>query len=523
MYGVVVRKPSGGTLQRFMVALDIPGLTLLSYTFLLVIIEAAMHHEQFDNSNESGTLMSEEFNETAYPTALILLTSIMLVMACLWLKKLNAIGSLASTAVGSISMGKAIAAMIEVKSLDEPQRDHRLFLYNLVACTILGLIIRAPYLLLTPVQARAPSTQLVRPGSRSLLRNDGTPRYANKVIIVYCGIILPVAIALAVTTILVPVFDTLFGDKGFYRSSPPLSESFGYSIASWGLSVLFMLRYFVPEHGFQSWRKLSVAAFILGALLLITAPSTPFPRDNSRPNVFASVSSLGNGIVWEQTRGAWGLVSSVSAVLLALTGPLRLDTKLNRRAKELTHTMRAAVFSLMLGCGLSWFLTKQIAEDLSSIELVIVSSLTTVISFLLTFSAVLLHTTNGRDLDESLRVGQLSIATSFLLLVVMVVFDVAIHGKIDGFRVGGCHSIVSLTCSVFLLIVSIATKSRKKKDQRTRALNNVCTTLSWLAAIVAIYGSFGLASIGVNSNYKYVMGIPVRHTLNDCILLHRRP
>jgi hypothetical protein len=503
MYSVVTRRPSvttslGQTVTREMkIVTDFPGMMLLIYSLLLVVIEGAMHYDK-----------REETNETAYPKDLIFTTSIILLLLALKLQRDGAIGSLSATAVGSVSISKTISMLAGTKSLVATQNGHKLFLYNLVICILFCFVVSVPYLLLTPARSSNAVVSSVVKKSRNLSTKGEVKSNQDAVVICYCGVILPVALSSVVPTIIMPAIETLCRDT-YYRSLPTYSESFGYSIFSWGVTTLMVLRYSLPEGGLQGWRKIACAAFILGALLLIVGPITPFAREGANRNSFYPLSRVGIGRSKRDINGAWGLIAATISILLSFAGPLRLASSRGCKSNESTNTKRAVIFSLLFGSGLSWFLTNQLVEDLTWREFVCVSLSTSLIGFLHTFSSILIYNVDGNNSERLIRTAHKSIATSFILVIFMILIDMFIHGKIEGFRPGGGHSVNLITCSTFLSLLSFATKATKKQNRRLSQLVNTSSTISWLAAIVAIYSSFGLVGVGVRSSYRFVIGIPV--------------
>jgi len=73
---------------------------------------------------------------------------------------------------------------------------------------------------------------------------------------------------------------------------------------------------------------------------------------------------------------------------------------------------------------------------------------------------------------------------------------------------GSWYTSLLLTSCLFLFLISYVTKLRRKRTNRTRHLANKCSIISWLEAIFTIYGYFGIASIDVKSEWKYIFDIP---------------
>ena len=476
---------------------NITSIMLGIYTFLLFIIEASLYHDKGETTADEET----------YSEALIFGTGAILGVTVIWLKRLNTIGSFAALAIISVILSKATASMIEMQSLDEIQKDHEKFILDALVCMAFCLTIGAPYFVLDPVLANSHSSRSKQAyGRSSPLSNsemvvyvNGEARFPVLPVIVYCGILLPCLLAVTVPRILIPLSARLFGSDNICNPLPQFSNVMGYSLLLWGLLVLFMLRYYAPDGGFQCWRRSASASFIFGTALLSFAPTAILPfMTKADGDPYSSMSSLSSTMV-QEVKGAWGLLSVIVSVLLALTCPLHLRSKISSKI----------VFSCMFGCGISYFITSQLAENLSPKKFAYTIFTTSFTAFVQAFSSVKVYTADTRSIPKTIKFVRTSTAASLFFSLLIWVIDSTTCGKLKGLELGSPHSVQLLIVGLFLFVTSLAAKVRKKKERQLSRLKNACAFLSWATVIFTIYGSFGIASVGVHSRMKMMLGLPV--------------
>ena len=501
VYSAVSLKLSRGSTRRRPTVFNATSTMLIIYTFLLFFIESALYHD-------NGETISDE---EMYSKTLILSTSAILGVTILWLKHLDIVGSFSAVAIVSALLSKAIAVIIEIQSLDDIKKDHQKFLLDALVCMAFCWTVSAPYFILHPVQVGVHRSISRHTGGRSssysnnemVIYVNGEARYPYVAVVVYCGIILPFLLAVTLSRVFMPLSARLFQEQNISNPSLRSSDTLGYALLLWGLFVVFMLRYVSPEGGFQSWRKCAAVSSIIGTLIVFFAPAMPFTRTTSE-NPYFSMSSLSNAMA-QELKGVWGLVSLSLAVLLALTGPLRLRSK--RSSKESFGKIRAVVFSSMFGCGLSYFLVSQLSDNLSAKKSAYVLVSSSLSAFVQTYSSVEVYTT--QLIPKTIRFVRTGTIFSVFSVFFMVILECTLCGKLTGFELGSPPSIQLFTMIPLLLLIAFAAKIRKKNDSQMKQLQNTYTFLSWIAAVLTIYGSFGLASVGVHSKMKMLLGVPV--------------
>ena len=490
--------------RRDPTAFNATSTMLIIYTFFLFFIESALYHDK-------GETISDE---EKYSKTLIISTSAILGVTVLWLRHLEVVGSFSVVTIVSALLSKAVAAIIEIQSLDDIMKDHQKFLLDALVCMAFCWTISAPYFILHPFQVGVHRSTSRHAGGRSssysnndmVIYVNGEARYPYVAVVVYCGILLPCLLAVTVSRVFLPLIARLFQDQNISNPSLQSSDTLGYSLLLWGLFVLFILRYFSPEGGFQSWRKCAAVSSIIGTLIVFFAPALPFTRTTSE-NPYLLMSSLSNVMV-QEFKGVWGLMSLSLAVLLALNGPLRLHSKRSSK-QSLQGKMRAIVFSSMFGCGMSYFLVSQLSENLSAKKSAYVLISSSLSAFVQTYSSVEVYTTELTP--KTIRFICTGTTFSLCSVVFMVILECTMSGKLKGFELGSPPSIQLFTMVPFLLLIAFAAKMSKKNDSQMKQLQNTYTFLAWIAALLAIYGSFGLASVGVHSKMKMLLGVPVSY------------
>ena len=464
------------------------------YTGLLFLVEASLYHDKGETSVDVDQ----------YPKGLIFATSALLGLAVVWLKHLGSIGIFTMLTVISVMLSKATAAMIEIQSLDEIQKDHEKFIIDALVCMALCLTIGAPYFAMSPVQVKSHSIrtklrkQWTSPFNQSnmVVYVNGEARYPVLAVAVYCGILLPCLLAVSVPRILVPFIAQLFGSNCVYNPLLQFSNTMGYSLLLWGVLVLFLLKYHAPDGGFHYWRRFASASFIFGTSLLSFAPTSfLLLTTKTSADPYSSMSSLSSGT---EVKGAWGLLSVIASVLLALSCPHRLSSKTNSKI----------IFSCMFGCGLSYFITSQLAEDLSPRKFAYAIISTSFTAFVQTLSSVEVYTAT-KFIPRTIKFVRTSTAVSLCVSMSMWALDSTKCGKLKGLELGSLHSIQLSTLALFLFLTALSAKIRKKKEIQLNRLQNTHAFLSWAILISTIYGSFGLASVGVHSRLKMIFGLPV--------------
>lgn len=455
------------------------------YSFLLAVFEGAAYFQI----------------EITYPRTTIYITSAILLCLAIKLRLDHAIGNCSATAVGSISVGKTISLLPEAGNRIV-QNGHKLFLRNIVIWTLFSFSIAAPYFFLAPISSSSNNRNSMIKKHRHFSKTNKHKMDVYTLLMCYCGFISPIAILSVIPIIIMPAVGGIFGHT-YYRSLPTYSESFGYSLFTWGLSTLGVLRYCLPEGGLRGLRKAACAAFVLGSLLIIVGPGLLLARERAHTNSFYLVSSSEISMQRREINGAWGLVSVMASLILCFFGYIDIPAKPRR------HVGWAHVLSILFGSGLAWFLTNQLVEHMAQAELVFVSFSTSLIGYLQSYSTILIYNADSTSANSVINIALQNGFGSLMLLVIMVLVDFSIHGKVQGFRLGGGHTASLISFSTFLFILCIVTKLNNKVKGGLNMLVNISSTVSWIVAITAVYSTFGLIGIGVQCNKKFVMGTPV--------------
>lgn len=127
-------------------------------------------------------------------------------------------------------------------------------------------------------------------------------------------------------------------------------------------------------------------------------------------------------------------------------------------------------------------------------------------AFLGTVACVLGYSVESQSFDEVQQIAKLWLFTSPVFVLVASVSSVSKDCS-PPFGLGGWLSTYLAVLSMTALAFTVAVGTRRDKTSVTRALGNLTCMLSWVLAILCIYGQFGLAGIGVMSGT--LLGIPV--------------
>ena len=502
----LVYRASDGWGTEHLKRLDVAGVILGAYAFLVIPLEAILLKTFGSRSKTDLGPVKELLG--AYRPFMALITSVILMCISWNLKRTKYIKPLTSLATASAAAGKMLSVIIEIFDSTSGHRETTALAFTTRAFSAALLLIAlfGPNVVLTPGhQNRARSKRTLGPSGKPA---DIQPDRTNMIVVGYCGVILPATILTCVPLVVVPLMSGLRGNRFYYNASPPMSEVIGFASCIWGVATLSMTNHFLPDGGAEAWRKASALMFFLGLGLFFVAPSLPWSgsADSSFSDEFASISSAGLGIGQGRT-GGFGLVSAALATLLAMTGPLELrDRREISGGKDRTHLLRLMIFSILFGCGVAWFVGIQSmgGEPFLSVFMTITACMAT--AFLGTVACVLGYSVESQSFDEVQQIAKLWLFTSPLFVLVASVSSVSKDGS-PPFGLGGWLSTYLAVLSMTALAFTVAVGTRRDKTSVTRALGNLTCMLSWVLAILCIYGQFGLAGIGVMSGT--LLGIPV--------------
>ena len=504
--GLVYRSTDGWGAEH-MKRLDVTGVILSTYAFMAIPLEAILLKTFGFRSTTDYGPVKELLG--AYRPFMALITGEMLICISWHLKKTKYIKSFTSLATVSAAAGKILSVIIDIFDSSSGQTESNAVAFTMRAFSTAFLLIAlfGPSFILTPAhqQNRVRAKRILGPSGKPA---DIQPDRTNMIVVGYCGVILPATILTCVPLVLIPLMSGLRGNRFYYNTSPPMSEIIGFAACIWGIATLSMINHYLPDGGAEVWRKASALMFCLGLGLFFVAPSLPWSgsTDSRFSDEFASISSAGLGIGQGRT-GGFGLVSAALATLLALTGPLELrDRREISGGKDSSHLLRLMIFSILFGCGVAWFVGIQSmgGEPFLSVFMTITACMAT--AFLGTVACVLGHSVESQSFDEVQQIAKLWLFTSAVFVLVAGVSSVSKDGS-PPFGLGGWLSTYLAVLSMTALAFTIAAVTRRDKTSVTRALGNLTCILSWLLAILCIYGQFGHAGIGVVSGT--LLGIPV--------------
>jgi hypothetical protein len=521
--GFAVR-PSGGVGADILRQVDVPGIFLILYCLVLTTLELTLlrRPEPHQFSGQETSLGIED-NGFIYDHVTALMTALLTGAVSKLLNRTKVIGKKSWVLALSITLGKAVSVVIDANERDGRVRSkaksevlsRRLFNRAMVA-SLLFAVVMMPNVVLRPIHIRS-STRY----KRSL--SDGKPmgslpKQAYRVIIIYCSIILPSALIAAIPMVLKPLTMALsvhYEAGVYYSTAPPLSEMFGFALTIWGIACMYMLNHYLPDGGADTWKKISVLTLLMGAGIAFAAPTVPewLSGDSGYgvSNPYASVSSLGSRLVKESKNrtGGWGILSASLATLLAITGPLDLRERRypsGRKDKQLFF--RLMLFSLMFGCGVSWFITIQCMSQASTVVLGITALCCMIISFFGTVTCVLGYFLELENFDEVDQMVKVWFGAFAMFGTIANVPYLLISNKFYPFSADGWLSAyLSVNCCFTLTLCSVL-RLRSTKDSNSRGLGNLSCILAYLFAALLLYGRFGVAGVDHALDVTAVLGIP---------------
>jgi hypothetical protein len=493
IYSLVTR-PTGGVLENILAKTDTIGVLLVLYNIFVLSVEGVLLYEPLTS-----------WGEKLYSDSLVTITSFLLVGITLILKKCKVIKSNTFLLSVSLSTSKFVVSLVQsdIYSDNATNVQHANFLSSSVIAAMLIFVISMPFTIVGQIDSNRPQKNRFNNKPPSLI-----PKNSSAAIAFYSGILLPFAIFMSVPGVLKPLISKLLGNgrDAYYTYSLLTSEILGYSLLIWGTSIYSMLHYHLPNGGAESWKKSALYSFIIGLSACFMAPtfSMIYNQDNTANLIFASVSSMGSVIQRHERKGLWGLIAAVLAVLLALTGSLNLRKRNTSSTIDKLYFARFIIFSIVFGCGTSWFLIFHLIGDFTTFQTVVIVSSAMLISVMYTISSVLGYLVEERGFGDVIQMGKYSLTVASVSTLATAVF----------FRVSSnntCESFSTLLplWGVYSFLLATAIRSRRRKSTRTRALANLNFVFSWSVLTFAVYGYFGVASIGVSTNISYLLGKPV--------------
>ena len=516
--GISVRS-SGGYANSWIKRLDVAGSVFILYMILLIALEVSLLKRPVPASELVGVMTDQaESDDMLYDHFWALVTSVLCIILAVFMHRVKIISGKSFGILVSLALGKAVAVYIDSvsmftvhnsKSKQSPHGED-VFWRSLVAAA-LCVVLCYPRFVLQPVHVKTAARY-----RRSLANGSGNtplPPGSNYAAILYVFVILPVSLALSTPYVLIPLLNAIKSDfqgPAYYSVHPPASEVLGFALSLWGTASLFMLNYYLPDGGGELWKKLAALGFLSGIGIFFAAPTMGLAGD-AMANPYASISSVGVQVLnrGKSRTGGWGLVAAGIATLLALTGPLELKERRTdsvRRDKLLL--VRSMIFSMLFGGGVAWFIIMQSMSDAPWLILLLTGLSCLAISFLGTISAVLGYFIDLEDMEEVEQVFTIWLVAVPIFLPVTGLPQFLNVETSHPFGVGGWLSTYLLICSVAAFAFALSLRLRSTKNALTRGIANLSVVLSWVFAIIVLYGRYGVAGLDVNYDVTTVFGIP---------------
>jgi len=202
------------------------------------------------------------------------------------------------------------------------------------------------------------------------------------------------------------------------------------------------------------------------------------------------------------------LISASLATLLAVTGPLELrERKTPGGPKDRFLLFRMMVFSVMFGCGVSWFITLQSMSEENFMAMFITSVACMAMSFFGTVAGVLGYFLELEDFDEVEQIVKVW-AVAFPIFGFTAAVSTFVRGSAHMFGVGGWLSTYLFVCAFATFGFSVVLRSRDVKDNVSRGLANLCNVFSWVAIMTVLYGRYGVAGLDAGYDVTLILGLP---------------
>jgi hypothetical protein len=333
-------------------------------------------------------------------------------------------------------------------------------------------------------------------------------------------VILPASLLSAIPMVLTPlamVASSHYEGGAYYKVAPPLSEMIGFALTLWGIASLSMLSYYLPDGGAETWKKGSALTLLMGIGVTFSAPSVPdwLAGDHGLgvSSPYAAISSLGTSIVSQgrNRTGGWGILAAAIATLLAVTGPLELrERKHPSGRKDQFLLFRLMVFSILFGSGVSWFIAIQSMGQENFFELLLTALSCMVVAFFGTITCVLAYFLELENFEEVDQMARISLgAFGVFGLVTGLPSLLALSSTMHAFGAGGWLATYLGVSSLASFALTISLKLRSTKNQATSRLGNGSCILSYLFAIIVLYGRYGVSGMDDTFTVSTIFGVPV--------------
>lgn len=514
-----VARPGGGLGASFMKRVDVPGFILVAYCLLLAVLEVTLLRQRLPESIPSREVNSDvEDSDVVYDHATALITSCLIIGVAVLTKRIKVITKITFRASVAVALGKAIAVFIDASESDSKIRSGhseqyltQRLLYRVLVTSTLIFVILAPSALLAPIHMKG--------GTRSRRADDKIPAAAYRNISLYSLLMLPLALLASVPSVLSPLVMALsvhYNMGSYYNMALPVSETLGCALALWGVATLYMLNHYFPDGGCEIWKKSSALTLLMGVAIAFSAPTVPEwvvgENDLGISNSYARISSVGSRLATQghNRTGGWGILSASLATLLAITGPFELrDRRHPSGRKDKSLFLRIMMFSIMFGCGISWFITILSMSQENSTALAITTLSCMILSFFGTIACVVAYHVELDSFDEVTEMAKVCVGVFILFLIVTFVASLLISRDFGNlFSQGGCVSTyLTITCCITLSF-ALALRSRSSKTQTSVSMSNLSCIICYVIAVITILGRFGVAGLDSELEVVVIMGMP---------------
>jgi hypothetical protein len=528
-----VTRPAGGFGSSLLKRFDIPGVTLVIYSLLLAILEVTLLRQRTPENIPSREVDSDvEDADVVYDHATALITSCLIIGIAVSMRRFKLMSKITFLAALAFALGKGIAIFIDASESDGKVRGERNeqhftqhLLYKVLMTSVLIFAMIVPSAVLEPIHTKSGSRYRRNSSDGKLV---SIPSNAHRNISLYSLLLLPLALLASVSSVLSPLVMALsrhYNMVSYYKTAIPLSETVGCALSLWGLATLYMLNHYFPNGGGEIWKKSSALTLLMGLGVALSAPTMPewLVGDNDRgiSNPYAGISSVGSSLAIQgrNRTGGWGLLSASLATLLAITGPFELRERRHPSGrKDKTLFLRIMMFSIMFGCGVSWFITilSMSREDFFTLAITTLSCM--VLSFFGTVTCVLGYCIELENFDEVTEMAKISFG-AFLLFLVVTCAPSLMNSFYPGnlFSQGGSVSTYLTVASCVTLSFALALRSRRSKSQASRSIGNLSCISCYIFAVINLLGRLGVAGLDNELGVTLLLGVPTSLFGTICI------
>ena len=475
---------------------DSVGLLLLvPYALLLCFLETALVATRGSSEHESSSALY-------YPFPFCVGTSALLCLICRNLWKQKKISAIGMVSVISIAVGK-LCCYLDCYYYDDPSSEYGAVV-RAFAASMLVFILVSPYAILNPVQdvvvknhyRGGSSSRGYMSYSRNIGGNGNGDAESLSFLKLYM-VALPLVILLSSTIVIQPLLQNahsvLFANN--VRTICKM-EIIGVCSFLWGLETVSVVNYALPQSNQFGvvLKKVAVVALLLGLGLIFGGSSMQLFEDSRTQSLL--MTSASTAVRRRSRLGAsWGAMCAVASCLLALSGAL--DFRPSGRGKSTSNKSKAAIFCMLFGFGVVWFVTRSIIANNNTIGHISFMMLF-VMTVCGTFCAIHHHycDVNG------IRIVSAVLPWSIVFLLVFII--VSIRSSFDK----GMSIIFLTLCALTLWMWSVALKYRKVKNSTTISLGNALCLTSWLLAVAGVHYRFGLSNVNSVGGSNGIMGLP---------------